>query len=125
MTQFHSTSSPSKTDSNNVRELRPSHLPRLLFPRDTPGEWLHDAKLPVVLTEGERNMAALARVAHHGLKSTSERPRFLAIALTGNWRDTVGRIIDPDGARIDPLQPIPDLLEGGVRWQLSQQQKRV
>ncbi len=70
-------------------------------------ELLNDARLPIVITEGEFKTLALWRLANHD----SATPRFLPIGLGGvwNWRGTVGKNIGPNGERRDVKGAIPDL----------------
>src|SRR5579864_1954398 len=54
--------------------------------------WLADVSLPLLITEGEFKTIALHRLAQRNLGDAAERPRFLAIGLSGvwNWRGTIG-----------------------------------
>jgi putative DNA primase/helicase len=83
----------------------------LYFVPGTPAEWLSDASLPLVITEGEKKTLALWALAWHGLSDATDRPRFCPVGLPGvwNWRGTTGRATGPDGSRRDVKGPIPDL----------------
>ncbi len=69
---------------------------------------LIDPALPVVITEGEFKTLALWRATNHGVQS---RPRFLPLGVSGvyNWRGTIGKMVGPDGSRMDVKGAIPDL----------------
>jgi predicted P-loop ATPase len=69
---------------------------------------LGDRSLPIVITEGEFKTLALWRLAHHGAPS---RSFFLPLGVSGvyNWRGTIGKIVGPDGSRLDVKGAIPDL----------------
>jgi hypothetical protein len=88
----------------------------LYFVPGTPSEWLKDAGLPAVITEGEKKALALYVLAHHELSDAADRPRWLPIALPGvwNWRGTVGKTTGRDGDRRDVKGAIPDL--DRVQW---------
>jgi hypothetical protein len=83
----------------------------LSLPVGTRPDWLIDVNLPVVITEGCKQLLALGRLAWHDLPDTAERPRFLAIGLYGvwNWRGVIGKQPGPDGKNRDVKGPIPDL----------------
>jgi hypothetical protein len=78
--------------------------------------WLDDVRLPIIVTEGEFKVLALWRLAHHALGDAADVPRFLPIGLGGvwNWRGTVGKTGDANGARVDEKGPIPDLAR--IAW---------
>ena len=61
---------------------------------------LHDATLPIVITEGEFKTLALFRLAIH---RSPNGPRFLPVGVSGvyNWRGTIGKTVGPDGSRLD------------------------
>lgn len=69
---------------------------------------LGDSELPIVITEGEFKTLALWRLANWNSPS---RPRFLPMGVSGvyNWRGTIGKMIGPDGSRLDVKGAIPDL----------------
>ena len=82
----------------------------LYFMPGTSAELLDDTDLPVVITEGEKKGIALCRLAWGSISDTSERQRFLSVALPGvwNWRGTVGKEAGPNGNRRDVKGVIPD-----------------
>jgi hypothetical protein len=84
----------------------------LYFVPGTPVEWLDDAELPIAITEGEKKTVAWFRLA----REKSERPRFLAIGLSGvwSWRGIIGKEPGPDGERLRVKGPIPDLSR--INW---------
>ncbi len=85
---------------------------KLLFgPGESP-EALADVQLPVVLTEGPKKLCALWRLARYD----SEKPRFLACAISGvwNWRGVIGKTTDASGVRVDEKGVIPDF--GRITW---------
>jgi hypothetical protein len=89
--------------------LSPPGRSNMLYPPpDVSQEFLHDASLPVLITEGEFKTLALWRLANH---RAPDRPRFLPIGVSGvyNWRGTIGKTIGPDGKRLDVNGAIPDL----------------
>jgi P4 family phage/plasmid primase-like protien len=85
----------------------PGHGNLLHFAVGTDPGWLTNPKMPLVITEGQFKVIALARAARHG-QST---PRFLAVGLSGvwNWRGTIGKTTDAEGHRIDVKGVIADL----------------
>ena len=97
--------------------LSPAGAPNILyfFP-GTPAAWLHDAELPVVITEGEKKTLALWRLAWHDLSDGSEHARYLPIGLSGvwNWRGTVGKESGPNGERVAVKGAIADF--GRIEW---------
>ena len=78
----------------------------LYFPPNVKAEWLKDVSILVCLTEGEKKTLALHRLALHG----ASVPRFLALGLSGVWnfRGTVGKTINANGARQDVKGLIAD-----------------
>jgi len=72
---------------------------------------LADATLPVVITEGEFKVLALARAAALSPDNAGHRPPFLPVGVSGvwNWRGTIGKKTDGTGTRVDEKGPIPDL----------------
>jgi hypothetical protein len=82
----------------------------LYLPVGTHPDWLLDTNLPVVITEGCKQLLALGRLAWHDLPDTAERPRFLGLGLYGvwNWRGTIGKETGSDGTRRDIKGVIPD-----------------
>jgi putative DNA primase/helicase len=83
-------------------------------------EWLADESLPVVITEGEKKTLALDRAAWLGLSDAAERPKFLAVGLSGVWnfRGTVARTVNASGNRVPVKGLIPD-------FQLINWKKRI
>ncbi|HLM60922.1 MAG TPA: DUF3854 domain-containing protein, partial [Pyrinomonadaceae bacterium] len=73
-------------------------------------EFLADVSLPVVITEGEKKTLALARASWHGLGDAADKPRFLALGLSGVWnfRGKIGKTINARGAQQDIKGLIPD-----------------
>jgi hypothetical protein len=88
----------------------------LYFAPRTPCEWLEDATLPVIITEGEKKTLALSHLAWHQLGDASDKPRWLAIGLGGvnNWKGRNGKKDGPNGEQLDVKGPIPDL--DRIRW---------
>lgn len=72
-------------------------------------EYLTDTSLPIVITEGEKKTLALKRASQHGL-TNSNKPKFLAIGLSGVWnfRGVIGKTQDATGNRRDVKGLIPD-----------------
>jgi hypothetical protein len=100
------------TQKEHAKYVRPPGRGNLLYlPAGTEPAWLLDASLPIVITEGCKQLLALARLAWHDLAETAERPRFLAAGLYGcwNWRGVVGKAPGPNGERRDVKDAIPDL----------------
>lgn len=111
-------------------ELRPggSHVPRrkylgppgrgnmLFIPRGIAVDLLMDARVPVVMTEGELKTLALLRLAEYGASDGAESPSFLPLGLQGCWnfRGVVGKTTDAAGSRVDVRGPIPDLAR--IAW---------
>jgi hypothetical protein len=83
---------------------------KLYLPVPTHPDWLLDASLPLIITEGCKQLLALGRLAWHDPSDTAERPRFLAVGLYGvwNWRGTIGKENGPDGTRRDTKGPVAD-----------------
>lgn len=73
----------------------------IYFPPNSVGLWLDDRTTPIVITEGEKKALALDRVAWDGLGDAAEKPRFLALGLSGVWsfRGTIGKAINANGHR--------------------------
>jgi putative DNA primase/helicase len=73
-------------------------------------DWLSDGSLPIVLTEGEKKTLALDRVAWDGLGDSAEKPRFVALGLSGVWnfRGIIAKTTDANGHRRDVKGLIPD-----------------
>ena len=65
----------------------------LYFAPDATPEMLAEVLLPVAITEGEKKTLALSRLAWHDLGDAEEKPRWLAVGLSGawNWRGVVGK----------------------------------
>jgi hypothetical protein len=84
---------------------------RLYFVPGTSAEWLGDASMPIVITEGEKKTLALYGLSWHALSDSLDRPRFLPVGIPGvwNWCGSVGKAPGPDGDRRDVKGPIPDL----------------
>jgi hypothetical protein len=89
----------------------PGARPMLYFLPQCSPEWLRDATLPLLITEGEKKTLALHDLGWHALGDAAERPRWLAIGLAGvwNWRGTVGRELTPDGSHAPVKGAIKDL----------------
>jgi hypothetical protein len=86
----------------------PGRSNMLYFAQGTAPSMLRDADLPVVIAEGEFKTLALWRLAHH---NTPASPSFLPIGVSGvyNWRGIIGKIVGPEGNRLDVKGAIPDL----------------
>jgi hypothetical protein len=82
-----------------------------LFP-ETPPELLQDISVPITLTEGEKKVLALWRLANYNSLS----PRFVPIGIYGvwSWRGKITTITDANGRRRQVKGPIPDL--GRIPW---------
>lgn len=89
----------------------PGARPMLYFPPQCAPEWLMDATLPLVITEGEKKTLALHELGWHALGDAAERPRWLAVGLAGvwNWRGTIGKELAPDGSHAPVKGAIRDL----------------
>lgn len=76
---------------------------RLYFVPGTPPAELENAEMAAVVTEGEKKVLALSRMA-----SSRE---FLPLGLSGvaNWRGTIGKADNANGERVNVRGPIPDL----------------
>jgi putative DNA primase/helicase len=83
---------------------------KLYLPPDVDPEWLSDASLPIVVTEGEKKALASWGLAWHGLGDSADLPRCLPIAISGAWnfRGITGKTSGPDGDRRDVKGVIPD-----------------
>jgi predicted P-loop ATPase len=81
---------------------------RLYFP-PCAAALIEDAKLPVVITEGEKKCLALWRAAQESGNGAGQ-PAFLPIAVSGvwNWRGTVGIATNSKGERIPEKGVLPD-----------------
>jgi P4 family phage/plasmid primase-like protien len=81
------------------------------FPPGCDPAWLDDPSIPIVITEGEKKLLALWRLAWYGISDAAEKPRFLPIALSGVWnfRGTIGKDYGPNGDRRDVRGVIADL----------------
>jgi len=68
----------------------------LYLPPNCRNEWLEDTSIPIVIAEGEKKTLALYRASWHGLSDSSERPRFIAVGLSGVWnfRGIIGKTND-------------------------------
>jgi hypothetical protein len=88
----------------------------LYFAPHTAPEWLEDTTLPLIITEGPKKCLALSHLAWNGVSDATNKPRWLAVALSGvwNWRGTVCKTDGPDGERQDIKGPIPDLSR--IQW---------
>ncbi|GKS58269.1 hypothetical protein YTPLAS18_17960 [Nitrospira sp.] len=80
---------------------------RLLFGPGEAVSVLADPSRPIVLVEGLKKLCAAWRLA----RWESDPPRFVACGITGvwNWRGTIGKTTNANGARVDIKGPIPDL----------------
>jgi Domain of unknown function (DUF3854) len=90
----------------------PGSANRLYIPPGVTLQQLADAKIPIVLVEGEKKALALWRLANHETKT----PRFIPLAIAGvwNWRGVVGKTTGPKGERVDVKGPIADLAR--IEW---------
>jgi hypothetical protein len=79
----------------------------LYFPCGVDPALLNDARIPVIVVEGEKKALALGSLA---IWNASE-PRFLSVGLSGvwNWRGTIGKEPGPNGDVRVVKGPIPDL----------------
>jgi hypothetical protein len=80
---------------------------RLYFvPGTDPALWA-DSSLSVAIVEGEFKALALWRLARH----QSEVPRFLPVGIGSvwNWRGTIGKTTDSNGARVSERGALNDL----------------
>lgn len=107
---------PDGTHKEKAKYLSPPGRANMLYL--TPGtlpEHLTDASLPVAITEGEKKVLSLYRLAH--TEAPARAPRFLAVGVSGvwNWRSTVGKTQDANGARCDVKGVIPDF--DRIAWQ--------
>ena len=75
-------------------------------------DWLQDARIPIVITEGEKKTLALYRASWHGLTDSAEQPAFVPIGLSGVWnfRGIVGKTAD-DHQPIKGICPDFDFVE--------------
>jgi hypothetical protein len=89
----------------------PGRVSMLYFSPYTLLQWLEDASLPIIITEGEKKCLALWDLAWRGLSDATDKPRFLPVGLSGvwNWRGKVGKEDAANGERQDVKGPIPDL----------------
>lgn len=73
----------------------------IYFPPNCLKVWLTDTSIPIVFTEGEKKELALHRVAWHNLSEAAEKPRFLALGLSGVWNfsGTIGKTVNANGTR--------------------------
>lgn len=80
---------------------------RIYVPPGIVLEQLADAKIAIVIVEGEKKALALWRLANYN----SAIPRFLPVAVAGvwSWRGVVGKTSGPNGERLDVKGPIADL----------------
>ena len=80
---------------------------RLYIPPGMSLEQLADAKVPIIIVEGEKKALALCGRANH----ESDRPRFVVAAIPGvwSWRGVVGKTGGKNGERLDVRGAIPDL----------------
>jgi hypothetical protein len=83
---------------------------KLYLPVPTHPDWLLDPTLPIVITEGLKQLLSLGRLGWHDLPETAERPRFLAVGLNGvwGWRGVTGTESGPDGKPRDVKGPVAD-----------------
>jgi hypothetical protein len=79
----------------------------LLFGPGEPAETLTNTILPIVLVEGLKKLCAASRLS----RWETIEPRFLLCAISGvwNWKGTIGKTVDPSGARVDLKGIIPDI----------------
>jgi hypothetical protein len=92
----------------------PGRSNMLYLPPGLPQEFLHNAALPVLITEGEFKTLALWRLANY---RAPDQRRFSPVGVSGvyNWRGTIGKTTGPDGKRLDVKGAIPDL--DWIAWQ--------
>jgi hypothetical protein len=93
---------PNGTMKEKAKYLSPPGCGGMIyFPPNCADDFLADASLPVVITEGEKKTLALHRAAWHGLTDSAESPRFLALGLSGVWnfRGKIGKITGANGER--------------------------
>ena len=86
----------------------PGRSNMLYLPPGVSHSFLCEPTLPIVLTEGEFKTLALWRLAN---QPTPSHPKFLPVGVSGvyNWRGTIGKMVGPDGSRLDVKGAIPDL----------------
>lgn len=79
----------------------------LYLPPGVAVEWLADASVPIVITEGEFKTLALWRLSEG---------TFLPVGLSGawNWRGVVGKVTDSTGKRQDAHGVVPDISR--IHW---------
>lgn len=94
----------------------PGAANRLYFAPGTPAALLQDTSVPLVITEGAKKTLALETLSRHGQSEAADKPRFLAVGLSGvwNWRGTIGKETGANGGRQDVKGPIPDL--DSIAW---------
>ncbi|MDQ3748665.1 MAG: DUF3854 domain-containing protein [Acidobacteriota bacterium] len=82
----------------------------IYFSPNCRNDYLADVSLPVVITEGEKKALALHRASWHGLSDAADKPKFLALGLSGVWnfRGNIGKTTNASGARQDVKGLIPD-----------------
>jgi predicted P-loop ATPase len=89
----------------------PGQRNRLYWPLTDP-EWLADATLPIVITEGEKKYLSLIHAARECAtqNGSNGRPPFAAAGLAGVWcwRGVVGATHNADGHRVPVKGVIPD-----------------
>jgi hypothetical protein len=90
---------------------------KLYFVPGTAPEFLSNATLQVIMTEGEKKCLSLWGCAWDGLGDSADSPWFLPIGLSGVWnfRSTVGKTSGPDGERRPVKGVIPDFQR--INWQ--------
>lgn len=87
----------------------PGRSSMVYFAPGTDPAWLQNQNIPIVITEGEFKAIALMRAAWYGVEG--ESPRFLPVSFPGvwNWQGNIGKVLSPDGTRVNEKGPIPDL----------------
>jgi predicted P-loop ATPase len=88
----------------------------LYVPPGADPELLTDARIPVIVVEGEFKTLSLWRLAWYDTAGAREAPSFLPVGLQGvwNWRGVIGKTSDAGGQRVDVHGPIPDLAR--IEW---------
>ena len=84
----------------------PGDRNKLYIPPRFTAAHVADAKLPVLIVEGEFKALSAARLAFQD----STVPRFVPIGIAGvwNWQGKIGVTDSPDGTKVDEIGPTPD-----------------
>jgi hypothetical protein len=101
-----------ETRAKNKYLSPPGARNQLYFVPGTSLDDLANTHLPVVITEGEKKVLAVHRLAQFDREVSD----FLAVGVTGvwNWKGTIGKGTEPNGQRIDLKGVIPDF--GLIDW---------